>query len=95
MDAIQLKAMILAAGRGLRMKPLTDKMPKPLLKVDGVSLLERHIFRLKEAGFKDLIINARPNDTSEGLHLQIGGTDKLFIKLFFIWQILNRLGICV
>ena len=49
--------MILAAGRGLRMRPLTDKIPKPLLKIDGVSLLERHIFRLKEAGFKDLIIN--------------------------------------
>ena len=57
MDATQLKAMILAAGRGLRMRPLTDKIPKPLLKIDGVSLLERHIFRLKEAGFKDLIIN--------------------------------------
>jgi len=49
--------MILAAGRGLRMKPLTDDTPKPLLKVGGISLLERHILRLKEAGFKDLVIN--------------------------------------
>ena len=49
--------MILAAGRGLRMKPLTNETPKPLLKVGGVTLLERHILRLYEAGFKDLVIN--------------------------------------
>ncbi len=85
MDEIQLKAMILAAGRGLRMKPLTDKMPKPLLKVDGVSLLERHIFRLKEAGFKDLIINVSyladqiidlVNNVSFGVNIRISFEDE-------------------
>ena len=57
MDAIQLKAMILAAGRGVRMKPLSDNTPKPLLKVGGISLLERHITCLKKAGFENVIIN--------------------------------------
>lgn len=49
--------MILAAGRGERMRPLTDSVPKPLLLVDGQSLLENHIERLVRAGFTDIVIN--------------------------------------
>ena len=49
--------MILAAGRGARMRPLTDTLPKPLLKVDGKALIEYHIQALKDAGIKDIIIN--------------------------------------
>lgn len=52
-----MKAMILAAGRGERMRPLTDNTPKPLLKVGGKSLISWHIERLVKAGFKELIIN--------------------------------------
>lgn len=52
-----MKAMILAAGRGERMRPLTDSMPKPLLKVGGKSLIGWHIERLVAAGFKQLVIN--------------------------------------
>nr|WP_251358178.1 nucleotidyltransferase family protein [Kangiella sp. TOML190] len=51
------KAMILAAGRGERMRPLTDTLPKPLLKVDGKALIEYHIEALKDAGIRDIIIN--------------------------------------
>ncbi len=51
------KAMILAAGRGERMRPLTDTLPKPLLKVDGKALIEYHIEALKAAGIKDILIN--------------------------------------
>ncbi len=52
-----MKAMILAAGRGERMRPLTDNIPKPLLKVGGKSLIAWHIERLVKAGFKEIIIN--------------------------------------
>ncbi len=49
--------MILAAGRGERMRPLTDSTPKPLLKVAGCSLIEHHIKALYRAGIRDIVIN--------------------------------------
>ncbi len=52
-----MKAMILAAGRGNRMHPLTDHLPKPLLKINDKSLIEYHIENLVAAGINDLIIN--------------------------------------
>jgi MurNAc alpha-1-phosphate uridylyltransferase len=50
-------AMILAAGRGERMRPLTDHTPKPLLTVHGQPLIERHVVALAGAGFTQLVIN--------------------------------------
>ncbi|MFT7860316.1 MAG: N-acetylmuramate alpha-1-phosphate uridylyltransferase MurU [Sulfurimonas sp.] len=52
-----MKAMILAAGRGERMRPLTDTTPKPLLKVADKELIIWHIERLAQNGFKELVIN--------------------------------------
>lgn len=52
-----MKAMILAAGRGERMRPLTDHTPKPLLKVGGKPLIVWHLERLALAGFKEVVIN--------------------------------------
>lgn len=52
-----MKAMILSAGRGERMRPLTDKTPKPLLQVRGKALIEYHIESLASAGIKELVIN--------------------------------------
>ncbi|WP_051919427.1 N-acetylmuramate alpha-1-phosphate uridylyltransferase MurU [Basilea psittacipulmonis] len=52
-----MKAMILAAGRGERMKPLTDSCPKPLLNVHDKPLIVWHIERLKAHGIQDIVIN--------------------------------------
>ena len=49
--------MILAAGRGERMRPLTDRVPKPLLPVAGRPLIEHLIERLARAGLADLVVN--------------------------------------
>ena len=52
-----MKAMILAAGRGERMRPLTDTCPKPLLKVKDKPLIEYHIEALVKAGIAEIVIN--------------------------------------
>lgn len=52
-----MKTMILAAGRGERMRPLTDTCPKPLLEVGGKPLIVHLIESLAVAGFRDLVIN--------------------------------------
>ncbi|MFT5836448.1 MAG: MurNAc alpha-1-phosphate uridylyltransferase [Sulfurimonas sp.] len=52
-----MKAMILAAGRGERMRPLTDSLPKPLLEVHGKPLIVWHLEKLASCGFKEIVIN--------------------------------------
>ncbi|MDU8358554.1 N-acetylmuramate alpha-1-phosphate uridylyltransferase MurU [Pseudomonas syringae group sp. J309-1] len=52
-----MKAMILAAGKGERMRPLTLHTPKPLVRAGGVPLIEYHLRALHEAGFHDVVIN--------------------------------------
>ena len=52
-----MKAMILAAGRGERMRPLTDTTPKPLLMAGSKRLIEYHLYNLASAGFKEVVIN--------------------------------------
>jgi len=52
-----MRAMILAAGRGERLRPLTDKMPKPLVPVNGKPLIAHHVEALAAAGFQHIVIN--------------------------------------
>jgi MurNAc alpha-1-phosphate uridylyltransferase len=52
-----MRAMILAAGRGERMRPLTDLTPKVLLEVGGKPLVQWHVERLRSAGFERIVIN--------------------------------------
>lgn len=52
-----MKALLFAAGRGERMRPLTDATPKPLLRAGGVMLIEYHLRRLAAAGITDVVVN--------------------------------------
>jgi N-acetyl-alpha-D-muramate 1-phosphate uridylyltransferase len=52
-----VKAMLLAAGRGERMRPLTDTLPKPLVQVGGRALIEWHLQALARAGIREVVIN--------------------------------------
>ena len=52
-----MAAMILAAGLGERLRPITDTTPKALVEVNGVSLLEQHLQRLADARVKTVVIN--------------------------------------
>ena len=52
-----MRAMILAAGRGERLRPLTDSTPKPLLEAGGKPLIEHHLEHLASAGFREIVIN--------------------------------------
>lgn len=75
-----MKAMILAAGLGKRMRPLTEQTPKPLLRVAGRALIDWHIEALRKAGFTELVINtawlgeqiesALGDGADRGLHIQ-------------------------
>ena len=53
----QLKALILAAGRGARMRPLSDQTPTPLLTVGGKPIIEWHLLALAAAGVREVVIN--------------------------------------
>ena len=71
--------MILAAGRGERMRPLTDRTPKPLLPVAGKPLLVWHLERLARAGLREVVINhAHLGDQIEAL---LGGGDAWNLSL--------------
>jgi MurNAc alpha-1-phosphate uridylyltransferase len=52
-----MRAMILAAGRGERLRPLTDELPKPLVEVGGKPLIGWHLENLAHAGFREIVIN--------------------------------------
>ena len=52
-----MKAMILAAGRGERLRPITDSIPKPLVQVRGKPLIQHHVEGLVSAGFTELVVN--------------------------------------
>jgi len=71
--------MILAAGRGERLRPLTDEIPKPLIKVAGMSLIEYHLDNLADAGFKEVIINTAWH--AEKIHEKLGDGKKYGVRI--------------
>ena len=74
-----MKAFLLAAGFGKRLLPLTETTPKALIEVAGVSLIERHIKRLKLAGIDELIVNT--HWLAERLHQALGDGSKLGVQI--------------
>lgn len=52
-----MRVMLLAAGRGERLRPLTDRVPKPLLPVGGLPLIDHHLIALVQSGWQEVIIN--------------------------------------
>lgn len=67
-----MKAMLLAAGRGVRMGPLTSQLPKPLLSLGAENLIGRHLRMLAAAGFGEIVINL--SYRGEQIRSAIGGT---------------------
>ena len=76
-----MKAMILAAGRGERMRPLTDHTPKPLLPIHGKPLIEYHLERLREAGYQDIVINI--HHLGEQIKTHLGDGHKLGLSIHY------------
>jgi N-acetyl-alpha-D-muramate 1-phosphate uridylyltransferase len=58
MTKVPKSAMVLAAGLGTRMRPISDSMPKPLIEIGGHTLLDHAIDRLAQAGVKEIVVNA-------------------------------------
>ena len=52
-----MKVMILAAGRGKRLRPITNRIPKPLVRINGIPILAYHFEKLYVAGFKQVVVN--------------------------------------
>lgn len=77
--------MILAAGRGERMRPLTDFTPKPLLKIKGKALIEYHLEKLALAGFEKIVINH--HWLGEQIETALGNGDKYGVKIKYSKEI--------
>ena len=97
-----MKAMILAAGRGERMRPLTDSTPKPLLEVQGKSLIEYHLEALSRSGITEVVINL--NWLGQQIREKLGNGNQFDLEIEYseekqaletsggILQALHRLG---
>lgn len=77
-------ALILSAGRGERMRPLTDSIPKPLLKVGSKTLLEHHIESLVLAGFNRVVINL--HHLGAQISEFLGDGDRFGIEIVYSWE---------
>lgn len=79
-----MRAMILAAGRGERLRPLTDSIPKPLIEVGGQSLIERHLEALANAGFREIVINL--SHLGEQIEKKIGSGCRFGVNVEYSWE---------
>jgi len=76
-----MKAMILAAGRGERMRPLTDRVPKALLEAGGRPLIVHLIERLAQAGLGDLVVNV--SHLAEQIERRLGDGSRFGVRIAY------------
>lgn len=84
------KAMLLAAGRGERLKPLTDTLPKPLMQVGAQSLIEHNLSKLKASNIEEVVINVcyRAKQIME----HVGNGERYGLKITFSYEPEEPLG---
>ncbi len=82
---MQVRALVVAGGFGTRLRPLTDKLPKPLLEVGGVSLLERILLRLAEAGI--VLVTISVHYLADQIMLAIGNGSKFGLNVEYISEV--------
>jgi len=87
-----MKAMILAAGRGERLRPLTDRLPKTLVEAGGRTLLDRHLDRLEAAGVREVVINVAHLGEALRAHLDARPRTALQIALSVEAEALETAG---
>lgn len=87
-----MKAVLLAAGRGTRLRPLTDKVPKVMIPINGKPILEYHVERLAEAGIKEVFINLHHLPEKIKEYFENGRKWKLNIKYSYEPVILGTAG---
>jgi len=75
------RAMIFAAGRGERLRPLTDATPKPLLRVGGKMLIEHHLEKLAAAGVEDVVVNT--SHLAEQFPLALGDGSRWNLRIHY------------
>jgi N-acetyl-alpha-D-muramate 1-phosphate uridylyltransferase len=79
-----MKAIILAAGRGVRLRPLTDTLPKPLLPVRGKALIVHHLERLRDAGITQLVVNT--SWLADKIHAALGDGSRWGVHVNFSYE---------
>ncbi len=79
-----MKAMILAAGLGTRMRPLTDSVPKPLLPVGQSTLIELHLEKLFKAGIRDVVINV--SHLAEKIQQHLGNGERYGLCIHYSFE---------
>lgn len=76
-----MRAMILAAGRGERLRPLTDRTPKPLIEAGGKAIIEHQLDKLARAGFRDVVINT--GHLGEQLPARLGAGERWGLTIHY------------
>lgn len=76
-----MKAIILSAGRGERLRPLTDTIPKPLVEINGKALIEYHLEKLSQIGIKEVVINHAWLGSK--IKNKLGGGDRFVLNISY------------